>query len=158
MWLSWHCIVISRFPANFQDRNGPLLNTTPLEVIKAAYKIFKQASDKGGILIAQHENILFFACKAMLLRIPAWGWGSPCGYDATSLFANAILHAFTIIFQYECAFSSMRAVKILVVGICTKIKPSKFSSPAFLRKFRPRNLPIIRYKLVISYLSAFWIQ
>ena len=111
MWLSWHCIVISRFPANFQDRNGPLLNTVPPEVIKAAYKIVKQASNKGGILIAQHENILFFVCKAMLLRIPAWGWGSPCGYDATSLLAIAILHAFTIIFQYECAFSSMRAVK-----------------------------------------------
>ena len=121
--------------------------TTPLEVIKAAYKIFKQASNKGGILIAQHENILFFACKAMLLRIPAWGWGSPCGYDATSLLAIAILRAFTIIFQYECAFSSMRAVKILVVGICTKIKPSKFSSPAFLQKFRPQNLPIIRYDI-----------
>ena len=102
-------MALQRFPANFQDRNGPLLNTVPPEVIKAAYKIVKQASDKGGILIAQHENILFFVCKAMLLRIPVWG--SPCGYDATSLLAIAILRAFTITFQYECAFSSMRAVK-----------------------------------------------
>ena len=84
VWLSWYCIAISRFPANFQDPNGSLLNTVPPEVIKAANKIVKQAS------------------------------------------------AFTIICQYECAFSSMLAVKFLVVGMCTKIKPSKFSSPAFL--------------------------
>ena len=54
VWLSWHCIAISRFPANFQDPNGPLSNTVPSEVIKAAAnKIVEQACDKGGILKAQ---------------------------------------------------------------------------------------------------------
>ena len=45
-------ITILRFPANFQDPNGSLLNTVPPEVIKAANKIVKQANDKGGILKA----------------------------------------------------------------------------------------------------------
>ena len=35
---------------------GPLLNTVPPEVIKAANKIVKQASDKGGILKAQQRK------------------------------------------------------------------------------------------------------
>ena len=41
----------------------------------------------------------------------------------------------------------MRALKnfLIVVDMCTKIKPSKFSSPAFQRKFRLRNLPILQY-------------
>ena len=56
VWLSWHCIGISRFPANFQDPNGPLLNAVPPEVIKAANKIVKQASKKGGILNAQQRK------------------------------------------------------------------------------------------------------
>ena len=56
VWLSWHCITISRFSANFQDPNGPLLNTVPPEEIKAATKIVKQASNKGGILKAQQRK------------------------------------------------------------------------------------------------------
>ena len=56
VWLSCHCIAISRFPANFQDSNGPLLNTVPPEMIKVANKIVKLASDKGRILKAQQRK------------------------------------------------------------------------------------------------------
>ena len=72
-----------------QDPNGPLLNTVPPKVIKAVNKIVKQASDKGGILKAQQQK--YSVSRPLFLQIPAWGLGSPCGYDATSLLAIAIL-------------------------------------------------------------------
>ena len=53
VWLSCHYIAISRFPANFQGPNGPLV---PPEVIKAANEIVKQASNKGRILKAQQRK------------------------------------------------------------------------------------------------------
>ena len=68
-----------------------ILNTVPPEVIKTANKIVKEASDNGGTLKAQQRKYLFLICKAMLLRIPAWGLGSPCGYNAASLLVITIL-------------------------------------------------------------------
>ena len=71
-----------------------VLNTVPPEVIKAANKNCQagQRQRRNIKSPASNENILFLVCKAMLLlQIPAWGLGSPCGYDATSLLTIAIL-------------------------------------------------------------------
>ena len=92
-------------------------------MIKAADKIVKQlqASNKGGILKAQQRK--YSVSCLLFLQIPAWGLGSPCGYDATSLLAIATLIGLMrvevnahsqFIFQYKCTFSSMRAVKIFL--------------------------------------------
>ena len=91
VWLSWHCIAISRFPANFQDRNGPLLNTVPPEVVKAANKIVKQASNKGRILKAQQRKYSVFRLQSNASLNSSVGLGSPCGCYATSLLVIAIL-------------------------------------------------------------------
>ena len=156
VWLSWHCITISRFPTNFQDPNGHLLNTVPPEVIKAGNKIVKQASNKGGILKAQQRKYSVSRLQSNAssnssvgVGISLWIW---CYFTARDRHLGLVrvkvnAHSLLIIFN-ECAFSSIRAVKkFLVVGMCTKIKPSKFSSPAFLQKFCLRNLPIIRYHI-----------
>ena len=50
------CLGIALLFQDFQYPNGPLLNAVPPEVIKAANKIVKQASDKGGILKAQQQK------------------------------------------------------------------------------------------------------
>ena len=95
LWLLWHCIAISRFPANFLDPNGPLLNTVPPEVIYVGCEqIVKQASDKGGILKAQQRK--YSVSRLLFLQIPAWGLGFPCGYDTTSLLVIAILNWCTL--------------------------------------------------------------
>ena len=44
-----------------QDPNGPLV---PPEVIKAANKIVKQASDKGGILKGQQQKYYVFRLQS----------------------------------------------------------------------------------------------
>ena len=57
VWLSWHCIAISRFQQISRIPTVHLiLNTVPPEVIKVANKIVKQASDKSGTLKTQQRK------------------------------------------------------------------------------------------------------
>ena len=71
------CIAISKFPVNFQDPNGPLLNTVPPEVIKAVNKIVKQASEKGRILKAHWpatKIFCFSSVKQCFFEFQHGGW------------------------------------------------------------------------------------
>ena len=64
-----------RISSKFLD---PLLNTVPLEVIKAMNKTVKQASNKGEIETS-NKNCLFLIYKMLL---PTWESRFPCRYDA----------------------------------------------------------------------------
>ena len=70
---------------------SPLFNRVPPEVNKAANKIVKQATNEGGILKAQQQKYSVSRLQSNASSNSSVGLGSPCGYDATSLFAIVIL-------------------------------------------------------------------